>query len=108
MPHFSLSNPAPRPGECPAVPEGQMATCAEECTNDHSCTGNSKCCSNGCGHVCMDPISGMKYSEDLCSKFQVSKCFSWTNWYAQTFSAILRQIIVLDVPMHGKQREDFW
>ena len=39
--------------------DGDVAgTCTEECQNDQDCHGEGKCCSNGCGHVCMTPIQG--------------------------------------------------
>ena len=30
--------------------------CSEECSSDDDCNNDQKCCSNGCGHTCMDPI----------------------------------------------------
>ena len=42
-------------GECPRLEEGNVGLCWEECNNDGDCAGDSKCCSNGCGHVCMNP-----------------------------------------------------
>ncbi|VDI22128.1 Hypothetical predicted protein [Mytilus galloprovincialis] len=44
-------------GTCPAVGNHTVGICVEECSGDYNCTGNQKCCSNGCGHVCMDPDS---------------------------------------------------
>ena len=39
--------------------DGDVAgTCTEECQHDQDCHGEGKCCSNGCGHVCMTPIQG--------------------------------------------------
>jgi len=43
-----------KPGRCPVV-EG-VGTCVEECEGDESCDDDMKCCSNNCGHVCMDPV----------------------------------------------------
>ena len=40
-----------KPGLCPQ--EMDMGICAEMCSYDVSCPGTHKCCSNGCGHVCM-------------------------------------------------------
>ena len=47
---------APRPGMCPAVPDGTVGTCVDQCQTDADCseTGH-KCCSNGCGHACVPP-----------------------------------------------------
>ncbi|GLG98106.1 Uncharacterized protein GBIM_04728, partial [Gryllus bimaculatus] len=47
---------AQKPGRCPPVRPGQVGVCAELCTGDNSCSGNSKCCSNGCGHSCQRPV----------------------------------------------------
>nr|XP_032618274.1 WAP four-disulfide core domain protein 18-like isoform X2 [Chelonoidis abingdonii] len=44
-----------RPGACP-IPQGP-GTCVEMCQGDDSCPPGWKCCSNGCGHVCMRPIT---------------------------------------------------
>ena len=44
----------PREGECPAIAENVVGTCVEECKYDVECPEEQKCCSNGCGHVCMD------------------------------------------------------
>ena len=46
---------AEKPGYCPQVPPDQVGSCAEECPHDFNCTGDQKCCSNGCGHTCQDP-----------------------------------------------------
>ncbi|XP_077980984.1 uncharacterized protein LOC144436154 isoform X2 [Glandiceps talaboti] len=45
-----------KPGTCPAVAEGTVGVCVESCKSDNDCTGTGKCCSNGCGHICMTPI----------------------------------------------------
>ena len=40
--------------QCPAVQPGMMGHCAEMCNN---CEARGQlCCSNGCGHVCKDPV----------------------------------------------------
>ncbi|XP_033732549.1 uncharacterized protein LOC117321990 isoform X4 [Pecten maximus] len=44
----------PKPGECP-VANGTSAICWEQCSNDTDCIGIMKCCSNGCGHICLAP-----------------------------------------------------
>ncbi len=41
-------------GVCPDM-TGMVGICVEACSEDTSCAGDKKCCSNGCGHVCMDP-----------------------------------------------------
>ncbi|KAI0240898.1 hypothetical protein LSAT2_005925, partial [Lamellibrachia satsuma] len=44
------------PGICPPLLVGTVGTCVERCSNDADCPTDSKCCSNGCGHVCMKAI----------------------------------------------------
>lgn len=43
-----------KPGVCPNI-EGMIGICVELCSDDSDCNGTQKCCSNGCGHVCMKP-----------------------------------------------------
>uniref|UniRef100_A0A8C3IU29 WAP domain-containing protein n=1 Tax=Chrysemys picta bellii TaxID=8478 RepID=A0A8C3IU29_CHRPI len=45
---------AGRPGICPK-PKGP-GPCVERCRGDYSCPPGRKCCSNGCGHVCMKAL----------------------------------------------------
>nr|XP_006818160.1 PREDICTED: EF-hand calcium-binding domain-containing protein 14-like isoform X2 [Saccoglossus kowalevskii] len=45
-----------KPGTCPVVASEVIGTCSEMCTSDASCPGILKCCSNGCGHGCTNPI----------------------------------------------------
>ncbi|KAK7865258.1 hypothetical protein R5R35_012377 [Gryllus longicercus] len=47
---------AHKPGRCPPVLPGQVGVCAEFCTGDNTCSGNMKCCSNGCGRSCQRPV----------------------------------------------------
>ena len=42
-------------GTCP-TPQG-FGACVELCENDLSCNGTQKCCSNGCGHWCQEPVN---------------------------------------------------
>ena len=44
---------------CPAVPDDQVGSCVEACSDDNDCSGEMMCCSNGCGHTCMMPVPGM-------------------------------------------------
>ncbi|CAF0971748.1 unnamed protein product [Brachionus calyciflorus] len=43
--------------KCPKLPENSAGICVEKCSSDSDCKGDltvrQKCCSNGCGHVCM-------------------------------------------------------
>uniref|UniRef100_A0A8C6UCQ9 WAP four-disulfide core domain 2 n=1 Tax=Neogobius melanostomus TaxID=47308 RepID=A0A8C6UCQ9_9GOBI len=43
-----------KPGACPRRTWG-VGMCAEYCSSDSECKGALKCCSNGCGHECMEP-----------------------------------------------------
>lgn len=49
-------------GTCP-VPSNDTPTCVEpshECSIDHDCDGDMKCCEQSCGRVCVEPdIEGM-------------------------------------------------
>ncbi|CAH3177969.1 unnamed protein product, partial [Porites lobata] len=45
-----------KPGLCPKPRPGQVGPCVEACSGDGDCKGAAKCCSNGCGHVCMKPL----------------------------------------------------
>jgi hypothetical protein len=51
-----------KPGRCPAYKGGRI--CPEqfeidnECASDFECTGNKKCCSDGCELKCSPPASG--------------------------------------------------
>ncbi|XP_068083944.1 uncharacterized protein [Anabrus simplex] len=47
-----------RSGNCPRVWPGTFGTCVEECSTDDACPGAQKCCSNGCGHTCRNPVFG--------------------------------------------------
>ena len=44
-------------GTCPigTLSEGQLGACADICARDSECPSLQKCCSNGCGHVCITP-----------------------------------------------------
>ncbi|XP_078658591.1 uncharacterized protein LOC144903978 [Branchiostoma floridae x Branchiostoma belcheri] len=44
-------------GECPDT-TGMFGICVEACSSDADCSGGQKCCSNGCGHVCMAVTKG--------------------------------------------------
>ena len=52
-------------GVCPAVEAGTVGICSNECENDAHCEGSSKCCSNGCGHVCVPALPGELFLVDL-------------------------------------------
>uniref|UniRef100_A0A671SFZ2 WAP domain-containing protein n=1 Tax=Sinocyclocheilus anshuiensis TaxID=1608454 RepID=A0A671SFZ2_9TELE len=53
------SKASAKPGECP--PEKPVGgSCARSCTGDSDCPDNEKCCSNGCGHRCTAPYTGIR------------------------------------------------
>ena len=41
---------------CPVLDDDTVGLCSEECSSDTDCKSYHKCCSNGCGHSCIDPI----------------------------------------------------
>lgn len=43
-----------KPGDCPAVTTG---SCSTDCYSDADCSGDAKCCYNGCGQSCVQPSS---------------------------------------------------
>ena len=46
---------------CSVVPDSDVGICEEQCTHDRNCTRKQMCCSNGCGHMCMEPVSPPRY-----------------------------------------------
>ena len=40
---------------CPNV-TGRVGACEDRCFDDDECSDGQLCCSNGCGHDCMDPV----------------------------------------------------
>ena len=52
--------PAPKPGMCPST-DSMLGICVEECSSDTDCQDKHKCCSNGCGRTCTDPIIMRKW-----------------------------------------------
>ncbi|KAK7878625.1 hypothetical protein WMY93_030461 [Mugilogobius chulae] len=64
----------PKPGSCPCPRRSPLGlgTCVQECSSDNDCDGDFKCCSNGCGQVCMEPITVPKLG--LCPSPHPVKC----------------------------------
>lgn len=55
--HRSLGNPPVEVNKFGSCPESrEVGICVELCSSDMDCSGNQKCCSNGCGHVCQNPV----------------------------------------------------
>uniref|UniRef100_A0A8C1P7M6 WAP domain-containing protein n=1 Tax=Cyprinus carpio TaxID=7962 RepID=A0A8C1P7M6_CYPCA len=48
-----------KPGVCPDDKD-MIGVCVEDCFGDSECPDDEKCCSNGCGHVCMPPYKAEK------------------------------------------------
>ena len=42
-----------KPDVCPST-NGLIGICVEECSSNADCKQGQTCCSNGCGHTCMD------------------------------------------------------
>ena len=40
---------------CPNI-TGTPGICVDQCSDDDDCSDGQLCCSNGCGHVCLDPV----------------------------------------------------
>ncbi|XP_052615869.1 WAP four-disulfide core domain protein 18-like [Peromyscus californicus insignis] len=45
-----------KPGACPHWPPNTVGPCKKRCSGDESCPRKMKCCSNGCGYVCLRPV----------------------------------------------------
>jgi len=43
--------------ECPSPQPGTFGSCDEACNSDSDCSDGQLCCSNGCGHRCMSPVT---------------------------------------------------
>ncbi|XP_055007215.1 WAP four-disulfide core domain protein 2-like [Boleophthalmus pectinirostris] len=52
----STDVPKPKPGSCPKP--YRFDKCIQKCDTDRDCEGKLKCCFNGCGFECMDPVHG--------------------------------------------------
>ena len=57
-------------GECPAesAAEDFAAACVNGCQQDKDCERGLKCCSNGCGQTCQQPINQYQGDEYSCHK----------------------------------------
>ncbi|KAK3601371.1 hypothetical protein CHS0354_037685 [Potamilus streckersoni] len=57
-------------GTCPRPGYG---ICADLCSSDRDCPRREKCCYNGCGHDCMDPVSEV-IKPGRCPKTGYGRC----------------------------------
>ncbi|XP_014662534.1 PREDICTED: anosmin-1-like isoform X2 [Priapulus caudatus] len=56
-----------KPGRCPAISEvtGFAAACVKSCNKDGDCDSSRKCCENGCGRTCQDPVGQLEGLPDI-------------------------------------------
>lgn len=47
---------AVKAGQCPFLVPVSVDSCDNECASDEDCDGSLKCCSNGCGTQCVEPL----------------------------------------------------
>uniref|UniRef100_A0A3Q0SRP1 WAP four-disulfide core domain 2 n=1 Tax=Amphilophus citrinellus TaxID=61819 RepID=A0A3Q0SRP1_AMPCI len=52
---FTCSFTLQKPGFCPHR-HWDFEHCGDLCSCDGDCPNNEKCCSTGCGHMCMAPV----------------------------------------------------
>ncbi|XP_033641762.1 cysteine-rich motor neuron 1 protein-like isoform X3 [Asterias rubens] len=55
-----LEDTTVKEGSCPVLEDGMMGLCVESCSSDGECNNDMKCCSNGCGHTCVQPVKVLK------------------------------------------------
>jgi len=61
---YLTAMPGTKPGQCPRVEPETAGVCWEQCSSNADCSDDLKCCSNGCGHVCMTPGINQLISDD--------------------------------------------
>ena len=55
-------------GVCPA-PIEDRSDCSTECSVDHDCDGELKCCQQPCGRICVEPdMKGKPVNFCICNK----------------------------------------
>ncbi|CAD5121248.1 DgyrCDS9780 [Dimorphilus gyrociliatus] len=77
------------------------ASCRAECKRDDDCDGDFKCCSNGCGRLCVDPLSNNIQIpvEESPAKITLRK-------KAIISRALQNSNIVFDCPVRGYPKPD--
>ena len=59
-------------GQCPFLVPVSVDSCDNECATDDDCDSSLKCCSNGCGTQCVEPLI-----KTACQHTQVSILFKF-------------------------------
>ncbi|XP_063434047.1 uncharacterized protein LOC134715647 isoform X2 [Mytilus trossulus] len=72
MVQYHCSQMEELPGNCPEISKDQAGTCVEQCSAMKKCPEGKKCCSNGCGHTCVEPVVDMDSLKELMSTVQES------------------------------------
>ncbi|XP_052102318.1 uncharacterized protein LOC127735918 isoform X2 [Mytilus californianus] len=72
MVEYHCSQMKELPGNCPEIAKDQVGTCVEQCSAMNKCPEGKKCCSNGCGHTCVEPVVDMDSLKELMSTVQES------------------------------------
>ncbi|XP_057651996.1 uncharacterized protein LOC130891358 isoform X1 [Diorhabda carinulata] len=68
--HYCPPVPACLPkkvGQCPYLVPATTTSCDFECNSDMACNGTTRCCSNGCGTQCIEPLllTGCQHQKSL-------------------------------------------
>ncbi|CAM4546241.1 unnamed protein product [Lepidochelys kempii] len=88
-----------RPGDCPNI--RGPGICVERCRGDDSCPPGRKCCSNGCGHVCMTPITRPR--DPAFVQGQLASAFVWNCAVLMRSAAGGRSAAATDVATSARQ-----
>lgn len=83
-------------GHCPLPPMDGPGTCQVECASEEDCPGLSKCCSNGCGQVC------------LAETFLSGEVCGYQIFYTVRDAWVLVSYLSLTVPQHATFRKRQW
>ena len=71
---IDLLDNSTKSGQCPVPVDGGIGLCIEDCKLDTDCRDNLKCCSNGCGHQCIEPFAGTFWGN-------YGAGLTWHNWF---------------------------
>ncbi|XP_046558764.1 neurogenic locus notch homolog protein 1-like [Haliotis rubra] len=82
-----------KPGVCPPVSGNSTGICGPVCSSDGDCSGDSKCCNNGCGRTCMNPYNRPGnttcFTNDEC--YNGGTCFRFNCECANGYSGVFCQ-----------------